>query len=202
MQLTELKIPDSYEVLTTQFGDERGLFLETFRFDILQEKTGKHFHIKQVNTSISRRGVLRGIHFATVPNGQAKYVTVHSGSIIDFIVDLRVGSNTFGKWESVKLDSVQRNAVFLSEGLGHAFLSLEDNTVVSYLVSDTFNPDNEFGINPLDPDIGLDLPSEFNSFFLSEKDETALSLRDMSNKGILPTIVACRELYKSQMVDD
>lgn len=198
MQITELEIPDSYLVETNLFGDDRGLFLESFRYDKLQEITGRTFGIRQVNTSVSQAGVLRGIHFASVPQGQAKYVTVHSGSIIDYIVDVRIGSATFGKWTSVTLDSAERNAVFLSEGLGHAFLSLEDNTVVSYLVSDTYKPASEFGIHPLDPDVGLDLPAIFSYPILSEKDESAPSFQIQSDQGILPTIAACNELYISQ----
>jgi dTDP-4-dehydrorhamnose 3,5-epimerase len=198
VQITELEIPDSFLVETNLFGDDRGLFLESFRYDKLQEITGRYFQIRQVNTSVSQAGVLRGIHFASVPQGQAKYVTVHAGSIIDYIVDVRIGSETYGKWTSVTLDSVDRNAVFLSEGLGHAFLSLEDNTVVSYLVSDTYKPASEYGIHPLDTEIGLELPSDFSSPILSGKDEAAPSFRVQSDQGKLPTITACAELYNSQ----
>lgn len=198
MQITELEIPDSFLVETNLFGDDRGLFLESFRYDKLQEITGRSFQIRQVNTSVSQAGVLRGIHFASVPQGQAKYVTVHAGSIIDYIVDVRIGSETFGKWTSVTLDSVDRNAVFLSEGLGHAFLSIEDNTVVSYLVSDTYKPASEYGIHPLDTEIGLELPANFSSPILSGKDETAPSFRVQSDQGVLPTIASCNELYISQ----
>lgn len=201
MLITELDIPDSYLVETTKFGDERGLFLESFRFDLLEASTGREFRIKQVNTSISQKGVLRGIHFAAVPSGQAKYVTVHSGSIIDFVVDIRVGSPTFGQWTSVKLDQVERNAVFLSEGLGHAFLSLEDNTVVSYLVSDTYQPTREFGINPVDPGISLKLPDGYHRPILSEKDHLASSMDELSSQGLLPTYEACIDFYKSLKVE-
>ena len=201
MQITELEIPDSYLVETNKFGDDRGIFLESFRFNKLQAMTNRTFAIKQVNTSVSQKGVLRGIHFASVPQGQAKYVTVHTGSIIDYIVDIRIGSETFGKWTSVRLDSIERNAVFLSEGLGHAFLSLEDNTVVSYLVSDTYKPSCEFGINPLDPEVGLELSSQFMNPLLSEKDSSAPSLQALSENAILPTYDACVELYKSQKVE-
>lgn len=201
MLITQLDIPDSYLVETQKFGDERGLFLESFRFDLLEASTGREFRIKQVNTSISQKGVLRGIHFAAVPSGQAKYVTVHSGSIIDFIVDIRVGSPTFGQWTSVKLDQVERNAVFLSEGLGHAFLALEDNTVVSYLVSDTYQPTREFGINPVDQGILLTLPEGYLSPILSEKDRQASNLGDLMSQGLLPTYEACIDLYKSLKVE-
>ena len=94
----------------------------------------------QTNVSVSSRGTVRGIHFADVPPGQGKYVTVLSGSLVDYVVDIRVGSPTFGRWEAVTLDAVDRRAVYLSEGLGHAFCALEDGTTAMYLCTATYNP--------------------------------------------------------------
>jgi dTDP-4-dehydrorhamnose 3,5-epimerase len=170
------------------------VFLEQFRVDFLSEVADKRFEIKQTNTSVSRRGVVRGIHFADVPLGQAKFVFVPHGSIIDYVVDLRVGSPTFGKWESKLLDSQTRNAMYLSEGLGHAFVSLEDNTVVTYLVSEVFNPEAEHGINPLDSDISLVFPESVELIF-SEKDAQAPSLAELHEKQKLPTAKAVSELH-------
>lgn len=201
MIITELAIPDSYLVETKKFGDERGVFLESFRLDKLEAITNRSFQVKQVNTSISQKGVLRGIHYAAVPSGQAKYVTVHAGSIIDFIVDIRVGSPNFGQWTSVKLSDVERNAVFISEGLGHAFLSLQDDTVVSYLVSDKYRPTREFGINPLDAAISLELSSEYPFPIVSEKDNQAPRLDYLLSQGLLPNYEACLELYASLKVE-
>jgi dTDP-4-dehydrorhamnose 3,5-epimerase len=141
--------------------------------------------LQQANTSISRAGVLRGIHFSDTPPGQAKHVTVTRGSAIDFVVDLRVGSPTFGSWDSVLLDEIDRRAVYLAEGLGHAFLALEDSTTVSYLVTSTYAPDREHGVSPLDPAIGLALPHG-TKLIVSDKDLDAPMLAEAEAAGILP----------------
>ncbi|MGO3886666.1 MAG: dTDP-4-dehydrorhamnose 3,5-epimerase family protein [Mycetocola sp.] len=195
MQIRELRIPDSYEITPKQFGDDRGLFLEWYRFDRLEETIGHSLDLRQANTSVSARGSLRGIHFADIPPSQAKYVTVTHGAVIDYIVDIRVGSPTFGQWDSVLLDDVDRRAVYLAEGLGHAFVALTDKATVSYLVSATFRAEREHGINPLDPDIGLEIPDAAGELLLSEKDKVAPSLADAANSGILPSWTQAREFY-------
>jgi dTDP-4-dehydrorhamnose 3,5-epimerase len=136
--------------------------------------------------SLSTRGALRGVHFADIPPGQAKYITCAVGSIIDFVVDIRVGSPTFGQWESIELTAQARNAVFLEEGLGHAFLALEDDTVVTYLVTDVYRPDREHGINPLDPALGLKFPLPGDQLELSQKDRDAPGLEEAKESGLLP----------------
>ena len=155
MQIRELSIPDAYEITPKQLGDDRGVFLEWYRFDRLAEAIGHPLDLRQANTSVSKRGVVRGIHFADVPPSQAKYVTATRGSVLDFAIDIRVGSPTFGRWDSVLLDDVDRRAIYLSEGLGHCFVALSDDATVSYLVSDVYSPTAEHGISPLDPEIAL-----------------------------------------------
>ncbi|MCC6375568.1 MAG: dTDP-4-dehydrorhamnose 3,5-epimerase family protein [Microbacteriaceae bacterium] len=197
MQIRELSIPDSFEVTPTQHADDRGVFLEWYRFDKLEEHLGHPLTLRQANTSVSRRAVVRGIHFADVPLGQAKYVTVNSGAILDFIIDIRVGSETFGKWESVLLDDVERKAVYLAEGLGHLFLALSDKATVSYLVSDIYRPGAEHGINPLDVEIGLKFPIDEGDLIFSDKDKVAPRLSEAKSRGLLPTFDACRDFYAS-----
>ena len=197
MQIRELSIPDSFEVTPTQHADDRGVFLEWYRFDKLEEHLGHPLTLRQANTSVSRRAVVRGIHFADVPLGQAKYVTVNSGAILDFIIDIRVGSETFGKWESVLLDDVDRKAVYLAEGLGHLFLALSDKATVSYLVSDIYRPGAEHGVNPLDVEIGLKFPIDEGDLIFSDKDKVAPSLSEAKSRGLLPTFDACRDFYAS-----
>lgn len=195
MLIRELSIPDSYEVTPKQFRDDRGTFLEWYRFDLLSEAVGHALDLRQANMSVSGRGVLRGIHFADFPKGQAKYVTVTHGAVLDFVVDVRVGSPTFGVWDSVVLDSVDRRAVYISEGLGHAFIALSDDATVTYLVSDTYNPTKEHGVNPLDPEIALGLPTEVGTPFLSPKDADAPGLQAAAEAGLLPTWNAARAYY-------
>lgn len=191
-QYRELKVPGAWEFTPKQFGDDRGVFLEWFREPGFSEITGRTLDLQQANCSVSAAGVLRGIHFADVPPGQAKYVTCVKGAILDIAVDLRVGSPTFGQWDSVLLDDVDRRAIFLSEGLGHAFLSLEDNSTVVYLCSTGYAPEREHEVHPLDPDIAIDWPTVGRSgeplnFTLSAKDTAAPSLQDAVSAGLLPT---------------
>nr|WP_197981733.1 dTDP-4-dehydrorhamnose 3,5-epimerase [Frigoribacterium sp. CFBP 13712] len=190
-----MKIPDSYEITPKQFGDDRGVFLEWYRFDRLSEAVGHSIDLRQANTSVSKRGVVRGIHFADVPVGQAKYVTATHGAVLDFVIDIRVGSPTFGEWDSVLLDGVDRRAIYLAEGLGHAFVALTDDATVSYLVTDTFNAAREHGINPLDERIGLVFPDEAGEPLLSPKDTDAPGLDEAAAQGLLPTYDAMREFY-------
>jgi len=197
VQIRELKIPDSYEITPKQFGDDRGVFLEWYRFDRLAEVVGHSVDLRQANTSVSKRGVVRGIHFADVPVGQAKYVTATHGAVLDYVVDIRVGSPTFGQWDSVLLDGVDRRAIYLAEGLGHAFVALTDDATVSYLVTDTFKADREHGIDPLDPEIGLVFPPEAGEALLSPKDTSAPTLSEAAASGLLPTWDDMRAYYST-----
>lgn len=186
MLLRELTITGAWEITPTQHVDDRGSFLEWYRFDRLAEAIGHPFDLRQANTSVSKRGVVRGIHFADVPRGQAKYVTVPHGAVIDFVVDVRVGSPTFGRWDAVRLDDVDRRALYIAEGLGHAFVALSDDTVVSYLVSDLYNPTAEHALNPLDPVVALAIPNELGDPIVSNKDLMAPTLNEAMAVGILP----------------
>lgn len=174
------------EVTPEQFGDDRGVFLEWYRFDRLAEVVGHPLDLRQGNTSVSRLGTLRGIHYADVPPGQAKYVTAVRGAVIDYIVDLRVGSPTFGAWDSVLLDETDRRAVYLPEGIGHAFVALADFATVTYLVSSVYAPAAEHGITPFDPQIGLTLPDDVGDFLLTDKDRFAPTLQEALAAGALP----------------
>jgi dTDP-4-dehydrorhamnose 3,5-epimerase len=197
VQIRELKIPDSYEIVPRQFGDDRGVFLEWYKAEALEEATGRSISLAQSNTSVSKRGTVRGIHFADIPPSQAKYVTATHGAVLDFVIDIRVGSPTFGEWDSVLLDDVDRKVIFLSEGLGHCFVALTDDATVSYLVTDVYRPDREHGINPLDERIGLVFPEEAGELLLSPKDTDAPSLDEAAASGLLPTWDAARAFYDS-----
>lgn len=197
MEIRSLKVADAFEITPRQFADDRGVFLESYRGDRLADAIGHRPEIVQTNVSVSSRGTVRGIHFADVPPSQAKYITALSGSLVDYIVDIRVGSPTFGEWDSVLLDTVDRRAVYLPEGMGHAFAALEDNTTAMYLVTAPYTPSREHGIHPLDPEVGLALPYGMTTPLLSAKDQLAPSLADAREQGLLPTYAACREFYAS-----
>lgn len=197
MQIRELSVPDAYEITPVQHCDDRGVFMEWYRFDRLEETVGHALSLRQANTSISRRGAVRGIHFADVPPGQAKYVTCLHGAVLDFVVDVRVGSPAFGTWDSVTLDDRERRAVYLAEGLGHCFVALTDDATVSYLDTDTYNPAKEHGIDPLDLQVALRFPFEAEELLLSRKDVEAPTLAEAAERGILPDYTRVRAFYRS-----
>jgi dTDP-4-dehydrorhamnose 3,5-epimerase len=200
VQIRELAVPDAYELTPVQRTDDRGVFLEWYRFDEIQEAVGHPLDLRQANMSVSKRGVVRGVHFADVPRGQAKHVKAVSGAVLDFIVDIRVGSPTFGRWDSVRLDTETHKAVYISEGLGHCFVALTDDAAVTYLVSDVYNPAAEHGITPLDPDLGLVFPEEAGEPLLSPKDLEAPTLAEAAAAGLLPTWSDMRAFHDSQKV--
>jgi dTDP-4-dehydrorhamnose 3,5-epimerase len=194
MDIRALNISGSFEITPRQFPDDRGVFLESFRGDLLAEAIGHRLDVIQTNVSVSSKGTVRGVHFADVPPSQAKYVTALAGSFIDFVIDIRVGSPTFGQWDSVLLDTVSRRATYLAEGLGHLICSLQDDSTVMYLCSATYDPAREHGINPLDPELGLALPEGVNPV-LSAKDAAAPSLNEAAAQGLLPRYDECVRFY-------
>lgn len=197
MQIRELSIPDTYEITPRQHPDDRGVFLEWYRFDKLAEVVGHPLDLAQGNTSVSKKGTVRGIHFADIPPSQAKYVTATHGAVMDFVIDIRVGSPTFGNWDSVLLDDVDRRAIYISEGIGHCFVALTDEATVSYLVTSTFHAEREHGITPLDEAINLEFGLPTEDLLLSPKDLAAPTLNDAKLSGLLPTWDDARAYYAS-----
>lgn len=202
MEIKELSIKGAYTFTPRQFGDSRGSFCEYFRADALAEATGRRLSLEQANCSVSSVGVVRGVHAASVPPSQAKYVTCASGAILDIVVDIRVGSPTFGEHVCVPLDAENRQGLFVSEGLGHSFISLAANTTVMYLCSASYNPEREFGIHPMDPDLALPWPSvdvSGNSLtkLLSDKDSAAPTFAVAQKEGLLPSYDECMEFTQT-----
>jgi dTDP-4-dehydrorhamnose 3,5-epimerase len=194
VEIRELAVPDSHVIDLVPHGDSRGRFTEWYRADVLAAAVGHPLTLAQANHSVSARGALRGIHFASVPPGQAKYVYCPAGRLLDIVVDLRVGSPTFGVHDAVVLDAERPQAVYLAEGLGHAFLSLADGTSVTYLVSTSYDPAREFTVSPLDPELDLPWPSDVE-LELSARDRLAPSLAEAREQGLLPTMEQCAARY-------
>src|SRR5258705_10801242 len=159
MKFRQLSIAGAWEITPVLHGDPRGLFTEWYRFDRLAAEIGHPLRLAQGNLSVSAKDVVRGIHFADVPPGQAKYVMCTHGAVLDVIVDLRVGSPTFGRSEGVLLDDVDRRAVYVGEGLGHGFCALTDDSTLTYACSEVYNPAGEHGVHPLDPDLAIQWPA-------------------------------------------
>lgn len=195
VEIRPLKIAGAWEITPKQFGDNRGVFLEWFKSSAFTAATGRTLDLAQANCSVSEAGSLRGIHFTDNPPGQAKYITCVKGAFLDVVVDLRVGSPTFGEWDAVVIDDVDRRAVFLEEGLGHAILSLEDGSTVMYLCSIEYSPHLDRDLDPFDPELAIEWPRTDRkgnplTYELSAKDAAAPSLATLRADGMLPGFVA------------
>jgi dTDP-4-dehydrorhamnose 3,5-epimerase len=189
VKVLPLAIEGAWEVVPAQHGDSRGLFLEWYRFDRLAEVVGHPLRLAQANMSVSARGAVRGIHFADVPPGQAKYVTCVRGAVLDVVVDLRVGSPTFGRWEGIRLDDVDRRAVYIAEGIGHGFCALSDGATLTYLCSQNYAPDREHSVHPLDAALGIEWGA--NGPIVSDRDGAAPTLAEALASDLLPGYAAC-----------
>jgi len=192
VQVSPLRFDGVYRFDPVLRPDDRGVFLESFKASTFADAVGHTFDLAQMNISVSKLGTIRGVHFADVPPGQAKYVQCFAGRILDIVVDIRVGSPTFGQYEAVELDSDSRSGLYISEGLGHAFCALSDSVTVGYLCSTPYSPTGEHGIHPLDPQLGLPWPDGTASL-LSPKDAQAPTLSEASASGLLPQYSECVE---------
>ncbi|WIM87612.1 dTDP-4-dehydrorhamnose 3,5-epimerase [Candidatus Mycobacterium wuenschmannii] len=181
-----LDISGAWEITPAVHPDSRGLFFEWLTDRAFTEFAGHRFDVRQANCSVSSAGVLRGLHFAQLPPSQAKYVTCVSGSVFDVVVDIRMGSPTFGRWDAVVLDEGSHNSVYISEGLAHGFLALQDNSTVMYLCSTEYNPQREHTISPTDPALAIDWPRG-HKLVISNRDAAAPSLDEARAAGLLPT---------------
>ena len=195
MKAHPLNISGSWKIEFQKFEDNRGFFYESFKAEEFPKLIGRNFDIKQTNTSSSAKGSVRGIHYALVPPSQAKLVQCQRGSIKDYVIDIRIGSPTFGQFEAIDLDEGSASAIFIEEGLAHAFVALENNTIVTYYVSEKYNPEREKGINPFDKTLNILWPEI--DLILSEKDKAAISLEQATDQGILTTYDECKKFIKS-----
>jgi 5-epimerase len=196
VKVRELAVSGAFEFCPAVFPDNRGLFVAPFSEAAFVEAVGHSLQVAQSNHSVSRRGVVRGVHFADVPPGQAKYVYCPRGALLDIVIDVRVGSPTFAEFDVVRLDDSEYRAVYLAEGLGHAFVALEDDTVLSYLCSTPYDPAAEHTIDPLDPALRLPWPEGLEPV-LSERDRAAPSLADLVAADLLPSYDTCLARYAS-----
>lgn len=195
MQVSALPIEGVWSFTPVLRPDDRGVFLEAFTHASFAETVGHALDLQQMNVSVSKRGTVRGVHFAQLPPGQAKYVQCFRGAILDIVVDIRLGSPTYGQWTSMQLDDVDRAGLYISEGLGHAFCALTDDATVGYLCSAPYAPGREHGVNPLDPALALPWP-EGTAALLSPKDAAAPTLAEAAELGLLPTYDACQEFIR------
>lgn len=158
--------------------DGRGTFHEVFRLSALPQAVGGSFAVSQVNQSVSKKGVIRGIHWTEGLNGQAKFVSCSRGALWDVVVDVRPDSPTYGQWDAVEISERNGKSVFISKGLGHAFLSLENGSISNYLCSAEYEPALERTLNPLSKSLGIDFSNigarhGIHEFLLSDRDSAS-----------------------------
>ncbi|MFD8571768.1 dTDP-4-dehydrorhamnose 3,5-epimerase family protein [Streptomyces sp. NPDC059639] len=184
MRITELGIPGVFVLVPDQLHDERGSFHEGLRVDELEKAAGRSFAPRQINYSVSRRNTLRGIHSVASPPGQAKFVTSVRGVLRDIVVDLRVGSPTYGQHAVNVLDAAVGTSVFVPEGVGHGFLTLTDDACICYVLSTAHVPGTQIDIDPLDPELAL--PWAFTEApLMSAKDAGARTAAEAAAAGLL-----------------
>jgi len=186
MEILPLEIPDAWVAKFDVHRDARGCFHEWFKLSEIEMLTGFQFNIEQANISTSKKGVIRGLHYSLSPQGQAKWLTCVSGKILDVIVDIRLGSPTFGKFVTIEIDSSSSNAIFIGPGLAHGFSVLEENTAVAYLLSSPYSPSHEHAINPFDPQLKIDWKLSENNIVISQKDLTAPTVVFLQESHLLP----------------
>ena len=191
MELTPLGIEGVWLAESPAWKDNRGIFREWFKCEEIKSKTKFDFSVQQANISVSNKGVIRGIHYSLAPEGQAKWITCVSGSIMDVVVDIRPGSPTYKNIEYEHLDSRNERSLLIANGLGHGFISLEENSTIVYLLSSQYSRENEFEIIPTDTDLNIDWHVQLVSgsgLIISTKDSQAPTLKEREHNNQLPKL--------------
>lgn len=177
-QFIEGPLKNAFEIRPRLFNDSRGYFMEAFRQDIFEE-AGIYMPVVQMNVSKSCKGVLRGLHFQK-KYPQAKLVRVLSGEIFDVIVDLRQGSDTFGKWMGIRLSAENKKQLYIPRGFAHGFLVLSETVEFSYLVDENYHPEDEGGILWNDKTLNIDWPlGDIEAPILSNKDSVLKTMGEI-----------------------
>ena len=168
------------EINPKKYLDERGYFMEFYHNNFLT-KIGLKDKFKQENISFSKKKyTFRGLHFQTYPKSQAKLISVLNGKIIDIIVDLRPTSKTYGNHIKVVLDSKKIKLLYIPIGFAHGFITLEDNTLVSYKVSNYYSPKHEKTLSVFDKKLKISLGVSKKNLILSKKDINGLEIKELS----------------------
>ncbi|WP_018215372.1 dTDP-4-dehydrorhamnose 3,5-epimerase family protein [Salinispora vitiensis] len=194
MKVEKLAVRGAFRFTPEVFADRRGLFVSPFqRAPFAAANGGPLLPVAQTNHSVSRRGVVRGVHYTSAPPGTAKYVYCAAGAAIDIVVDVRVGSPTFGRWDAVRLDSREFRAVYFPVGVGHAFVSLADDTIMSYMLTGAYVPEHERVVSAFDPALGLPIPTDLEPI-VSDRDRAGPTLAETVEAGLLPDYQQCQVL--------
>lgn len=196
MQARKLAVEGAIEFTPRVFPDDRGLFISPFQEEAFVEAHGGPlFHVAQTNHVRSKRGVLRGVHYTMTPPGIAKYVHCARGRALDIVIDIRVGSPTFGQWDTVLMDQQDHRAMYFPVGVGHAFVALEDDTVMSYMLSGGYVAQNELALSAVDPALGLPIDAGVEPI-LSDRDRVAITFAAARQQGLLPDYATSLEIER------
>jgi epimerase EvaD len=196
VQARKLAVEGAIEFAPRVFPDDRGLFISPFQEEaFIEAHGGPLFRVAQTNHVRSKRGVVRGVHYTTTPPGIAKYVHCARGRALDIVIDTRVGSPTFGQWDTVLMDQQDHRAMYFPVGVGHAFVALEDDTVMSYMLSGGYVAQHELALSALDPALGLPVDSGVEPI-LSDRDRVAITLAEARQQGLLPDYATSLEIER------
>ena len=185
MNVTPLSIAGAWVVEPVRHADERGWFQDWFKHSEFSAATGVSFVPVQLNISHSVQGAIRGVHYSVAPQGQAKLITVMSGEIDDYVVDVRPDSSTYGQWERIRLSATTGHSVILAADLAHAFQVISPMATVCYATTAEYNPAVEKAINPFCPTLAIKWNTDVPAL-LSPKDEVAPNLEEQRIAGLLP----------------
>lgn len=178
MSIKSINLEGAFAIQPKLFHDPRGYFFEWYSSKKFEEETGIVFTPVQFNSSKSTKGVLRGLHFQENPCSQSKLVAVTQGEIQDVIVDLRVGSPTYGQHYSEILTEEKKNQLFVPKGFAHGFLVLSETAEIFYAIDDHYSPEHEGGILYNDKDLGIKWLMEEKDILLSDKDKIYEPVKD------------------------
>jgi dTDP-4-dehydrorhamnose 3,5-epimerase len=184
VKLIELPIPGAFVLESSVWEDDRGFFREWFKLGDL-EAAGVDFPIQQANLSMSKRNVVRGLHYSLAPEGQAKLVTCAYGELDDVLVDVRMGSSVYGRVEVVHLSADEERSVLIPAGVAHGFCVTSEIGALTYLLSSPFNAEMELEVNPFDKVLNIPWPLSGDAI-TSEKDAKAPTLMQRLWAGQLP----------------
>ncbi|SFP83672.1 dTDP-4-dehydrorhamnose 3,5-epimerase family protein [Amycolatopsis rubida] len=186
MKVRPLAVRGAFEFRAEVFPDDRGRFCTPYEAQAFHDDVGRlPFPVARTSFSTSRKGVVRGVHYSRAATAGEKYVFCPGGACLDLVVDVRVGSPTYGRWDCVTLGPDTGRALYLPKGVGHGFVALRDETVMCYQMSNAYVPEDELAVSVLDAELGLPIPSGIEPV-LSERDRAATSLAAARSAGLLP----------------
>jgi dTDP-4-dehydrorhamnose 3,5-epimerase len=179
VQITETQLKGCYVLEPKIFEDERGIFFESYKNKVFERATGQNIDFVQHNHSISKRGVLRGLHLQTGEHAQSKLITVVRGEVLDVVVDFRKGSETFGQHLKLRLSEENKKSIFIPKGMAHGFLTLSEEAVFTYKCDAYYHPASESGILYSDETLDIDWEYPKEALILSEKDKKLPTLKEL-----------------------